>query len=125
VAEKDVNNTPRQHYALTERSPDIYQLYFAEELLLESDQIVVLAEVYEDRNYPEVIYFPQSALAPLHLSESDKRSFCPIKGYASYWNYRNWQNCIWSYQDPLTDVIQIKNHYAFDQDQGFRIIPKN
>jgi uncharacterized protein (DUF427 family) len=74
----------------------------------------VLAEVCQDENYPEVIYFPQSALVSLNLSASDKRSFCPIKGYASYW----------SYQDPLAGVIQIKNHFAFDKDQGFRIILK-
>ena len=80
---KDANNVPQQHYALTERSSNIYQLFLAEALLLESDQVVVLAEVYQDRNYPEAIYFPQSSLASLNLAESDKRSFCPIKGYAS------------------------------------------
>ena len=84
----------------------------------------MLAEVCQDENYPEVIYFPQSALVSLNLSASDKRSFCPIKGYASYWNSRDRQNCIWSYQDSLAGVIQIKNHFAFDKDQGFRIILK-
>jgi uncharacterized protein (DUF427 family) len=122
VPAKDVNNAPRQHYALTERSSDIYLLFLDEELLLESDQVVVLTEVCQHKNHPEVIYFPQLALAPLHLSESDKRSFCPIKGYASYWNYRDRNNCIWSYQDPLAGVIQIKNHFACDKGQGFRII---
>jgi uncharacterized protein (DUF427 family) len=122
---KPVGNKNQKHYALTERSSDIYQLYFAEELLLESDQVVVLAEVYQDRAYPDVIYFPQSSLAALELSKSEKNSFCPIKGYASYWNYRDMENCIWSYQDPLAEVIQIKGHYAFDQSQGFRVVSKD
>jgi uncharacterized protein (DUF427 family) len=125
VPDLDLDNIPQQHYALTERSVDRYQLFLGEELLLESDQVIVLAEVYQDKRYPEVIYFPPSALVSLHIAESVKRSFCPIKGYASYWNYRDRQNCVWSYQDPLAGVIQIKNHFAFDQSQGFRIILKS
>ena len=120
----DINDIPQHHYALTERSVERYQLFLGEELLLESDQVIVLAEVYQDKRYPEVIYFPQPALASLRLSESVKRSFCPIKGYASYWNYRDRENCVWSYPDPLANVIQIKEHFAFNLGQGFRIIRK-
>jgi uncharacterized protein (DUF427 family) len=93
VPYKDVNNAPQQHFALTERSSDIYQLFLGEELLLDSNQVVVLSEIYQDEAYPEVVYFPASALAPLRLSKSDKRSFYPIKGYASYWHCRDRENC--------------------------------
>ena len=122
---KDVNNAPQQHFALTERSSDIYQLFLGEELLLDSNQVVVLSEVYQDKIYPEIIYFPPLAITLLHLSKSDKRSFCPIKGYASYWHYRDRKNCIWSYPEPLADVIQIKQHFAFDEDQGLRVLRKD
>jgi hypothetical protein len=54
------------------------QLFLAENLILECGQVIVLAEVYQDKTYPEVIYFPQSSLAALELSKSDKSSFCPI-----------------------------------------------
>ena len=122
---KPVSNKYQKHYALTQRSSSARQLFLAENLILECGQVIVLAEVYLDRTYPEVIYFPQSSLAALELSKSEKSSFCPIKGYASYWNYRDLENCIWSYQDPLAEVIQIKGHYAFGQSQGFRVVSKD
>jgi uncharacterized protein (DUF427 family) len=120
-----VGKKNQKHYALTQRSSSARQLFLAENLILECDQVIVLAEVYQDRTFPEVIYFPQSSLVALELSESGKSSFCPIKGYASYWNYRDLENCIWSYQDPLAEVIQIKGHYAFAQSQGFRVVSKD
>ena len=118
---KIVNEDHPQHYAVTDKSRQVCRLFVADELLLECDQAVVLREVYEGREYPEVIYFPRDFVQALNPVKTNKISFCPIKGYASYWSFRDLENCIWSYQDPLPGVIQIRQHFAFDISQGLRI----
>lgn len=94
-------------------------------MLVESEQVVVLAEVDQGKNYPDVIYFPSLVLSLLDASKTSNSSYCPIKGYASYWSFRDLQNCIWSYQDPVMEMVQIKNHFSFDLKQGFRVVKKS
>jgi len=110
-----------RHYALTESCSDLCRLWLGAELLLECDRVVVLREFNAGRAYPEVIYFPEDAVQALEPVKTDKSSFCPIKGYASYWSFRGLENCIWSYLDPLPGVMQIRRQYAFDSRQGLRI----
>jgi uncharacterized protein (DUF427 family) len=118
---KETNDDQPQHYALTEASSEVFGLYAGDELLLQCGRVVVLREVNAGREYPEVIYFPADVLEGLNPVKSDQSSFCPIKGYASYWSFRGLENSIWSYLDPLPGVIQIRQHYAFDTSQGLRI----
>ncbi len=114
-------NQENTHYAKTKVAEDTYQVFFNEELILESNQAVELEEHYAGKDFPAVIYFPESALTELEISKAEKSTHCPIKGDASYWSYQEAANSIWCYQEPYSQVDQIRNHYAFDQSQGFRI----
>ena len=118
---KEINDDQQRHCALTDTCSEVYGLFADDELLLQCDRVVVLREVNAGRQYPEVIYFPGDVVEALNPVKTDKSSFCPIKGYASYWSFRDLQNFIWSYLDPLPGVIQIKRHHAFDASQGLRI----
>jgi uncharacterized protein (DUF427 family) len=118
---KQSKDSDPRHYALTAACSDVCRLFLGDELLLQCDRVVVLREVNAGREYPEVIYFPGDVVQALNLVKTDKSSFCPIKGYASYWSFRGLENCIWSYLDPLPGVFQIRQHYAFDTSQGLRI----
>ena len=47
------------------------------------------------------------------LVPSDRRSYCPYKGEASYWSLGGHQDIAWSYEDPLPDGPLIKGLVAF------------
>ncbi|MBT8409623.1 MAG: DUF427 domain-containing protein [Alphaproteobacteria bacterium] len=68
-------------------------------------------------SYPEVMYFPRGDIAMAFLEKSDKTSFCPHKGTASYFSIVTkstvLKDAVWSYEDPKQDVAAIKDHLAF------------
>ena len=80
------------HYAKTEISDQTYQVYYNRELILESDQVVKLNEHYDGKDFPAVIYFPESAISNLETTRTEQSTNCPIKGDASYWNYKEAEN---------------------------------
>ncbi|MEO1640273.1 MAG: DUF427 domain-containing protein [Pseudomonadota bacterium] len=79
----------------------------------ESTRALELAE----GDYPPVIYFPRDDLAMMFLEPSDAASTCPYKGAASYFTIvaksGPLKDAAWSYEDPLPDVAEIKDHIAF------------
>ena len=113
----------KAHFAKTRASARTYQVFFDQQLILESNHTIELDEHYNGRNFDTVIYFPESDIAALDTVKTDRTTHCPIKGDASYWSYRSAENGIWSYQQPLPQVGRIKNHYAFDKSRGFRVAP--
>lgn len=68
-------------------------------------------------SYDPVIYFPRDDVAMAFLDRTDKTSFCPHKGDASYFTIVNRssqiENAVWTYEDPLSAVAAIKDHLAF------------
>lgn len=113
----------KTHYAITAASTQTYRVFYGEELILESNQTIELKEYYQDKEFTPVVYFPESVISTLETSSSNHMTHCPIKGDAGYLNFRDASNGIWFYPQPISSVGQIKNHYAFDQSQGFRVVP--
>jgi uncharacterized protein (DUF427 family) len=64
-----------------------------------------------------VWYFPPGAVRADLLTPSDKRTTCPRKGVASYWDLRVGErvvrDAVWSYQDPLPGREDIAGRLAF------------
>jgi len=57
-------------------------------------------------------YLPrEDVVAPLHSSE--RRSYCPYKGEASYWSVDGHEDLLWCYEDPLPDVAALAGLVAF------------
>lgn len=90
-------------------------------VIAESSKALELTE--GDR--PFVIYFPREDVAMAFLDSSDKRTTCPHKGEASYFNIvsrsRNYDNAVWSYESPKDDVAGIKDHLAFEVQDGIMV----
>lgn len=68
--------------------------------------------------YPIVYYFPNSVLAELMTEASDHQTYCPFKGYASYFHLRNdagalERNAIWFYAEPCPLVAPIRDYVGF------------
>jgi uncharacterized protein (DUF427 family) len=86
------------------------------ELLAESDDTVLV-----EGNH----YFPPDSLERAHFVESDRTSWCPWKGTASYFHLeaggeRN-RDAAWVYRDPRTRAANIRGRVAFWR--GVEIVP--
>lgn len=113
--------TEKTHFAIIENTNQVYQVFYKNELLLESDKALALTEHYNGQAMRPVIYFNPTVVANLELIKQDLSTTCPIKGDASYWNYNEAENGIWSYEKPNEEMIQIKDHVAFDVTKKFRV----
>ncbi|MEM7184823.1 MAG: DUF427 domain-containing protein [Spirochaetota bacterium] len=111
----------KAHYATIERSEDNYQVTYNQEVILQSKQVLLVHEHYSGKDYPPVVYFPQSAIDSLETSPTELSTKCPIKGNASYLTYKEAESGIWTYADPKPDLQQLKGYYAFAQQKGFRV----
>ncbi|UWR08255.1 MULTISPECIES: DUF427 domain-containing protein [Ruegeria] len=64
-----------------------------------------------------VIYFPRADIAMAFLDKTDKLTHCPHKGDATHYSIVNkssvTQNAVWSYEDPIPAVAEIKDYLAF------------
>ncbi len=64
-----------------------------------------------------VYYFPRADVRLDLLRRTERRSFCPYKGEASYWTLaagaRAAENAAWSYESPFDEVAAIKDYIAF------------
>ena len=112
----------KMHFATTKPADKLYQVFLDRELILESDRAIMLNEHHKGKDFAAVIYFPEAEIAELDTSPSDLKTHCPIKGDASYLNFRDIENGLWYYAEPISSVRQIKQHYAFDQSKGFRVV---
>ncbi|WP_293572615.1 DUF427 domain-containing protein [Phaeobacter sp.] len=72
-----------------------------------------------------VIYFPRGDIAFALLDRTDKTTHCPHKGDASYFSIVNkssvTENAVWSYENPLDAVAEIKDHLAFVVDDTIKV----
>jgi len=68
--------------------------------------------------YKPVIYFPRDDVAMAFLDQSEQSSHCPHKGDAKYYSIQTksevLKNAVWSYENPVKSVGQIKDYMAFD-----------
>ncbi|WP_170391022.1 DUF427 domain-containing protein [Ruegeria arenilitoris] len=64
-----------------------------------------------------VIYFPRADIAMAFLDKTEKLTHCPHKGDATHYSIVNkssvTQNAVWSYEDPIPAVAEIKGYLAF------------
>lgn len=86
-------------------------------VLADSEQAISLREVAL-RVLEPVLYFPPADVDLSALEALSKRTFCPIKGHATYWSLRDLADAeeaiAWSYEDPIEYSRPIAGHVAFD-----------
>jgi uncharacterized protein (DUF427 family) len=57
-------------------------------------------------------YLPrEDVLVP--LAPSERRTYCPYKGEASYWSIEGGEDLLWSYEQPLPDAAALAGLVAF------------
>lgn len=70
-----------------------------------------------EASYAPVQYVPLGDVDPAVLRPSDKQTYCPFKGDASYYSVTtpagDLEDVIWTYEDPYPAVGAIAGHVAF------------
>ena len=74
-----------------------------------------------EADYPPVQYIPAKGVDFSQLERTDHTTYCPFKGDCSYYSIpaggKKSVNAVWSYQEPIPAVEQIKGHVAFYPDR--------
>ena len=70
-----------------------------------------------ERNHADRQYIPIEDVKPEFLQPSDRGTFCPFKGDASYYDLvtpeRTVPAAVWTYREPLAEVLDIAGKVAF------------
>lgn len=83
------------------------------QMIAKSSRAIILRET----NHMPVVYFPAEDIKRDTVSQSDKETFCPFKGTASYWNFGGEKNIAWSYENPFDEMLKIRDYVAFYTDR--------
>jgi len=75
----------------------------------------------KEATYPAVQYIPRADVDMALLARSDRKTYCPYKGDASYYGIpaggERGRNAVWTYEDAYPAVAAIKDHLAFYPDR--------
>jgi uncharacterized protein (DUF427 family) len=84
------------------------------ELIADTREALALKE----GDYPVVYYFPRKDVKIERLARTERRSYCPFKGHASYYSLKGGaQNAVWTYEDPYDEMLAIREFLAFYPDK--------
>jgi len=87
-------------------------------VLGEAEEVLELSE----GDYEPVIYFNRDDIAMEFFDLSATKTHCPHKGDAHYYSIvtksRTIKDAAWSYENPLTEIIEIKEYLAFHPDRA-------
>jgi class 3 adenylate cyclase/uncharacterized protein (DUF427 family) len=117
LAESTVNQAPVADYKISyEPHPQRVRVVFNGVTVADSTRTVI---VHETRR-PPVYYFPRADVDMAVLLATDRHSYCPFRGNASYWtlqvNGRQAENAVWSYPEPFSEAMIIQGYIAFFSD---------
>jgi uncharacterized protein (DUF427 family) len=108
----------RVHHPITvEPTPSRVIVRFAGRVIADTEKALTLREAKN----PPVQYIPLEDVAPDVLEPTDKTSYCPFKGDATYYRLRVGERVtpaeVWSYVAPPERVAAIKGHVALSPDR--------
>jgi uncharacterized protein (DUF427 family) len=74
-----------------------------------------------EAHYPPVQYIPRKDVDMAQLERTDRTTYCPYKGDASYFSIpvggERAIDAAWTYETPYEAVVEIKDHLAFYPDR--------
>ena len=75
------------------------------------------ALILREAGYKPIQYIPRADIDMTLFERTDRASYCPYKGDASYFSLtvdgRAAENAAWSYEAPYPAVSSVKEHLAF------------
>lgn len=102
----------RLHRIEIESSPARARILAGGEVIAETERALLLHET----GHAVRAYIPREDVRAA-VEPSQRTSFCPFKGDASYWTVGGVQDAAWSYEEPKAEVAAIRGHLAFYPDR--------
>jgi uncharacterized protein (DUF427 family) len=105
------------HPISVERNPSRVVISIAGRVVADTREALMLSEGH----YPAVQYIPRKDVDMTLLARTDRTTYCPYKGDASYFSItvggQRSVDAVWSYETPYMAVAEIKDHLAFYPDR--------
>lgn len=112
LEESEKQTAPRLNVK-TDRNPKRVSVRWNGEVVADSIRSLILHE----RGKLPVYYFPREDVRSDVLVPSDNKTYCPVKGDASYYsvkvNGEISEDAVWSYEETIPGREDIKGYYAF------------
>ena len=81
--------------------------------IAQSDDAMVMYEL----GHAPMYYLPEGDVDMTYLEATDRDTYCPYKGHASYWTVKGGdkvaENAIWAYLTPHAELAQLKGYLGF------------
>ena len=119
IAKKEIPTHPQEYVRDYPRPPRLEPTPKRLEVIFAGKTIASTNEGYRvlETTHPPVYYFPPSDIDSSSLIPNPSTSFCEWKGTATYYNVtvndRSARKAAWTYRDPTTGYVEIKNYVAF------------
>ncbi|MCP4184157.1 MAG: DUF427 domain-containing protein [Hyphomicrobiales bacterium] len=111
--QNDIANSHIGYRMVIEPTDKRIQVVFNGETIVDSRKVMIM----EETRLPPVYYFPREDVRMDFLSRTDRRSNCPFKGNASYWNIevggKSAENAVWSYENAYDEAAIVNGYVAF------------
>jgi uncharacterized protein (DUF427 family) len=93
--------------------PARVRVAFGGETIAESSNAMVMYEL----GHAPMYYLPRADVNTDYLESTDRDTYCPYKGHASYWTVRVGsvvaENAIWTYATPHSELSQLEHMLGF------------
>ena len=108
-----------EHRVSIERAGARVRVSYKGEVIAESRDAVRMNETKEGSVLAPVVYYiPRKDVKMEKLVRTDHSSYCPFKGKASYYSFKDGpENAVWSYETPYDELSAIKELLAFYPDK--------
>jgi uncharacterized protein (DUF427 family) len=105
------------HPISVQRSSSRVIVSVAGRVIADTREALTLSEAH----YPAVQYIPRKDVDMTLLTRTDRTTYCPYKGDASYFSIplggERSIDAVWSYETPFAAVAGIRDHLAFYPDR--------
>lgn len=111
-----MENNENRHYAVVDSYHRKLTLKYKGEIIAYSENALILKEVAKSV-YDPVFYIPKEDINTTLIKEPERKSYCPIKGDATYWNLKTSPTddyLAWSYEASLPKTRKIEGYIAFN-----------
>jgi uncharacterized protein (DUF427 family) len=103
---------PDHPITITAHAGRVRALYQGHEIADSADALVL-----REANYAPVVYFPRKDVEMSVMGRTDRDTYCPYKGHASYFTIHRdatlAENAVWTYEDPHPGMAAIAGRVAF------------
>jgi uncharacterized protein (DUF427 family) len=117
LAAKPIKLPGPDHPISIERNSSRVIVSVAGRVIADTREALTLYEAH----YPAVQYIPRKDVDMTLLARTERSTYCPYKGDASYFSIpvggERSVDAVWSYETPYAAVAGIKDHLAFYPDR--------